>query len=186
MTPTTATTDWTPQSAQKWVKGGTWKKGLKLDVYPDVDAVEFAKQYHANQAIWDKAFAYMRDNDLAALPNGSSKLDGDLLTLSVTEPTSKEFDKTQWESHRKYIDLQYIVRGKEKMGVQPLSNLTVTEPYNEAKDVAHYSGDGGKYYDADPSTIYLFFPQDGHRPSIKVEGYDVVKKVVFKIRVAGM
>ncbi|WP_086592361.1 YhcH/YjgK/YiaL family protein [Hymenobacter crusticola] len=177
--------EWTPKRAEQWVKGGTWKNGLKLDVYPDVDAVAFAKQYQANKAIWDEAFAYMRDHDLAALPNGSSKIDGDQLTLSVTEPTSKEFDKTQWESHKKYIDLQYIVRGKEKMGVEALPKLTVTDPYNDTKDVAHYSGSTGKYYVAEPGTFYLFFPENGHRPSIKVEGYDVVKKVVFKIRVAG-
>lgn len=185
MTPTTAATEWTPKTAQKWVKSGVWKKGLPLNVYADVDAVEFARQYHANQAIWDQAFAYLKDHDLAALPNGSSQLAGDQLTLSVTEPTSKEFDKTQWESHRKYIDLQYIVRGKEKMGVEALDKLTVTEPYNDKKDVAHYRSDAGKYYVAEPGTFYLFFPQDGHRPSIKVDGYDVVKKVVFKIRVAG-
>jgi YhcH/YjgK/YiaL family protein len=181
---TTNTKEWTEKSAGKWVKSGTWKNGLKENVYADVDAVMFAKEYHANKAIWDKAFAYMRDHDLAALPNGSSKIEGDQLTLSVTEPTSKEFDKTQWESHKKYIDLQYIVRGKEKMGVNDLPKLTETDPYNEAKDVAHYSGDG-KYYVAEPGTFYLFFPRNGHRPSIKVEGYDVVKKVVFKIRVAG-
>ncbi|GGF01806.1 YhcH/YjgK/YiaL family protein [Hymenobacter cavernae] len=181
----TTTHDGTTKSAEKWVKGGTWKNGLKLDVYADVDAVEFAREYQANKAIWDQAFAYMRDHDLASLPNGSSKIDGDRLTLSVTEPTSKEFDKTQWESHKKYIDLQYIVRGKERMGVEEFPKLTVTDPYNETKDVAHYSGSTGKYYVAEPGTFYLFFPRNAHRPSIKVEGYDVVKKVVFKIRVAG-
>jgi len=182
---TPTTTEWTPRRAAQWVRSGAWKKGLPLNVYANVDAVEFAKQYHANPALWDQAFAYMKDHDLSALPNGSSQLAGDQLTLSVTEPTSKDFDKTQWESHRKYIDLQYIVRGKEKMGVEALPKLMLTEEYNDKKDVAHYSGDGTTYYVAEPNTFYLFFPQDGHRPSIKVPGYDVVKKVVFKIRVAG-
>ena len=94
---TTSAGEWTPKRAEQWVKGGTWKNGLKLNVYLDVDAEEFAKEYQANKAIWDEAFAYLRDHDLASLPNGSSKIDGDRLTLSVTEPTSKEFDKTQWE-----------------------------------------------------------------------------------------
>lgn len=171
-------------SAQKWVKSGVWKNGLKLNVFSDVNAVEFAKQYQANKAIWDKAFIFLRDNDLASLPNGKITIDGDNLFASITEPTSKELAQTVWESHKKYIDLQYISRGKEKIGMNTMSNLTLTEPYNEAKEAAHYSGDG-KYYVAEPGTFYLFFPQDPHRPSIKVDGYPVVKKVVLKIRVAG-
>jgi YhcH/YjgK/YiaL family protein len=43
---------------------------------------------------------------------------------------------------------------------------------------------GGKFYTAKPGTFFLFFPQDVHRPNIKVKGYDLVKKLVIKIRMA--
>jgi YhcH/YjgK/YiaL family protein len=79
------------------------------------------------------------------------------------------------------IDIQYIVRGKEKMGVATATNATVTNPYDPARDVANYTTEG-KYYIAEPGTMYIFFPSDLHRPSIKVDGYDVVKKVVIKVR----
>ncbi|TZF82547.1 DUF386 domain-containing protein [Pedobacter sp. BS3] len=177
--------NWTKRSARKWVKSGEWKNGLKLNVYSDVDAEEFARQYHANKVWWDKAFAYLRDNDLANLPNGKVQLDGDDVTVSVTESATKPFEKTGWESHRKFIDLQYIVRGKEGIIAADTAKLTVTDPYNEKKDVAHYAGDGKKYI-AEPGTFYLFFPADAHRPVIHVDGYDVVKKVVIKIRYTGM
>jgi beta-galactosidase beta subunit len=35
-----------------------------------------------------------------------------------------------------------------------------------------------------PGTFFLFFPTDAHRPGIKVEGNDVVKKLVIKIHLA--
>lgn len=177
------TQEWTKKSAAKWLKSGTWKKGLKLNVYKDVDVVEFAKQYHAHQEWWDKSFAYLRDHQLNELENGKLELDPNNVTVSITDSETRELDKTKWESHRSFIDLQYIVRGKERMIVADTSALKVTSPYNDKKDVANYSGEGvGKSYIAKPGTFYLFFPADAHRPVIHVKGYDKVKKVVVKIR----
>ena len=174
---------WTVKSAKKWVKSGEWGGGLQLKVNSKVDNVEFARQYHANKAVWDKAFAFMRDNKLEDLAPGKYPIDGDNTYASVTNAPSKEFNKSAWESHRRYIDLQYVIIGKEKIGVAPLSEATVTKPYNEAKDGANYDAEG-KYYTATPGEFFLFFPNDVHRPNIKVDGYDTVKKLVIKIRVA--
>lgn len=174
---------WTVKNAKKWVKTREWSGGLQLKVNSKADNVEFARQYHANKALWDKAFAFMRDNKLEDLAPGKYPIDGDNVYASVTNAPSKEFDKSAWESHRRYIDLQYVITGKEKIGVAPLSEATVTKPYNEAKDGANYNAEG-KYYIVTPTEFFLFFPNDVHRPNIKVDGYDTVKKLVIKIRVS--
>jgi biofilm protein TabA len=173
----------TKKSAAKWMKSNEWKNGLTLDVHPSVNEVEFAEQYHKNQAEWDKAFAFMRDRDLSSLKPGKYAIDGDNVYAMITDAPSKTFEQSAWESHRKYIDLQYVIRGQEKIGVVPLSKATVSKPYDETKDFAHYTAEG-EYYIAKPGTFFLFFPGDVHRPNIKVDGYDVVKKLVIKIRVA--
>jgi YhcH/YjgK/YiaL family protein len=175
-------TAWTEKSASKWVKSKEWKNGLKLKVHSSVNAVVFARQYHKNKAVWDKAFAFLRDSDLAALKPGRHEIDGANVYATVTEAPSKEFDKSAWESHRKYIDLQYVIKGKEKIGVADVTKATVIKPYDDAKDIANYTADG-KFYVAEPGTFFLFFPGDAHRPNIKVDGYDVVKKIVIKIKV---
>jgi biofilm protein TabA len=174
---------WTDKNAAKWLYKNEWKKGLKLKVYPEVNKVEFAVQYHKNKAAWDKTFAFMRDSDLTKLKPGKYIIDGDKVFATITEAPSKSFEQSTWESHRKYIDLQYIIRGKEKIGVAPVSTAAVTKPYDETKDNANYSAEG-KYYIAEPGTFYLFFPEDAHRPNIKVDGYDIVKKIVIKIQMA--
>jgi YhcH/YjgK/YiaL family protein len=74
-----------------------------------------------------------------------------------------------------------VVKGKEKIGVAAVSSATVIKPYDDAKDIANYTADG-KFYIATPDEFFLFFPSDAHRPSIKVNGYDTVKKLVIKIR----
>lgn len=172
----------TQKKAQKWFKQQHYLNGLSLKPHPSTNAPEFYRQYRAHTHLWDTAFAFLKLNDLETLPVGKYMLAGDSAFVSVTEGPLKEFDKTNWESHQKYIDLQYIARGKEKMGVAPVSEATVTNPYNAAKDVANYKADG-KFYIAEPGTFFLFFPQDAHRPSIKVDDQPE-KKVVVKILVA--
>jgi biofilm protein TabA len=169
------------RAAEKWIKSNAWKNGLKLNVHPSTDTNEFYSQYRRNKAAWDKAFQFLRSTNLDTLSVGKHLIDGDNVYASVTEAPSKDLDKARWESHKQYIDLQYVIKGKEQIGVSPIDKATVTKPYDEAKDVANYTADG-TYYTAEPGTFFLFFPQEVHRPNIKIDGFDVVKKIVIKIK----
>jgi biofilm protein TabA len=172
------------KDAQKWVKSGDWRNGLTFKLFPDVDAVAFDKEYHQNKALWDEAFAWMKRNNLDTLSVGKYAIDGDKVFATITDgATTKEFEKTAWESHRKYTDLHMMIRGKEKIGMASVATATVTTPYSDTKDAANYTAEG-KFYIAEPGTFYLFFPTNAHRPSIKVDGYDKVKKLVLKVKVA--
>ena len=171
------------QTAAGWVKSKKWANGIKLKLHPSVNAAEFTKQYQANKAVWDKAFLFIKENNLDTISVGKHIIDGDNAYASITEAPSKELDKANWESHQNYIDLQYVIRGKEQIAVAPISTATVTKPYDAAKDVANYTAEG-IFYTAEPGTFFLFFPQDVHRPNLKITGFDVVKKMVIKIKVA--
>jgi biofilm protein TabA len=168
---------------EKWFRQKEWLGGLELQPHPSTDVQEFARQYHANKKYWDEAFAFLKNHDLSKLPPGKYPIDGDNVYASVTEDPTKDYDKSAWESHRKYVDLQYVISGQEKIGVSPVANVKVTEPYNENKDVAHYSGPG-KIYDARPGTFFLFFPGTAHRPNITTGGNKTDKKIVIKIKSA--
>ena len=177
--------EWTMHSAKKWfhkfIKTERMK-GLSIKPHQTVDVVEFAKQYHLNQSYWDKAFAFLKDQDLGAIAKGKYPIDGENVYASVTEDSSKNFDKTNWESHRKYIDLQCVINGEELIGVYPVSKAVVTKEYEEKRDATNYKAEG-KLYSAKPGTYFLFFPGDAHRPNITPGGNKVVKKIVIKIRV---
>ena len=176
-------TEWTKDKAVQWLKAGDWKNGLRIKPHASINPQEFAEQYHKNKEIWDKAFAFLNRKDLDTLSAGNYPLDGNNVYALVSLYNSKDPDNTKWESHRKYIDLQYVIRGKEKIGVAPVARARVTEAYDESKDIAHYEADG-KYYVAEPGTFFLFFPQETHRPGIKVSSSVPVRKLVIKIIVA--
>jgi len=169
--------------ANKWVKSKVWAKGFKINVYADVNSIEFEHQYKANIETWDKSFAFLANKVmLDTMAPGTYPINGKLAYASITNVPSKTDADAKWESHRKYIDLQYVISGAEKMEVMPIAGASVTEPYNEAKDAAHYTGNG-KFYIATPAAFYLFFPADVHRPNILADGYNgKVKKLVIKIR----
>jgi biofilm protein TabA len=163
-----------------------WTTGeRKLSVFPGLNKAEFAKQYQANKAYWDKAITFLNTTNLDTLSVGKHLIDGENVFVSVSEGPTKEYDKTGWESHRNYLDIHLMMAGKERIGMLDTAGAEVTNPYDAAKDVANYHPNiKGNYYVADSNTLLIFFPQDAHRPSIHVDGYDKVKKLVIKIRVA--
>lgn len=169
---------------EAWFKKQAIANGLTPMPSATIDAAEFAHQYSDNKAVWDKVFDWMKTQDLANLAPGKYPIDGDNAYASVTEIVDKPFEDTRWESHRKYIDLQYIIRGQEKIGVAPVKNADeITAPYNADKDVAHYRIDKADIELATPKYFFLFFPENAHRPNIKVND-EKVKKLVIKIHVA--
>jgi YhcH/YjgK/YiaL family protein len=174
---------WTTHKAKKWFNKKVWLNGTAITPHKAIDKTEFARQYHANKDYWDKAFAFIREHDLKTLAPGKYPIDGTNVFATITEDPSKDFDKTQWESHRKYIDLQYVITGEEKMGKYPFTKLVVTKPYDEAKDVANYSGDG-EIYIVPSGTFMIFFPANAHRPNITPGGNKVIKKLVIKVLAA--
>ena len=175
--------DWSGKKAKKWFKKKEWLNDLSAKPHSSIDKEQFAKQYHLNQSAWDKAFAYLKSTDLTTLSNGRHVIDGTNVYAIVTEAPTKDYDKTAYESHQKYIDLQYVITGEEKMAKAPLASVVVNKPYDEKADIAFYTGEG-KTYTVPAGTFMLFFPTDAHRPNITPGGNKVVKKIVIKINVA--
>lgn len=172
---------WTSKTAKQWFKKKDWAPLLKIKGHSSISCLEFAKQYNANKGWWDEAFTFLNSKKLDSLAPGKYIINGSNVYATITEAPSKEFSQSTWESHRNYIDLQYVITGKEKIGVAPVLSATIIKPYDETKDLTNYTADG-IFYKAGSDHFFLFFPSDAHRPNIKVDGYYIVKKLVIKIK----
>jgi len=128
-----------------------------------------------------KAFAFIKETDLANLAEGKYIIDGDSIYASVMEYNSKDPKDAKLESHVKYIDVQYIISGEELMGYTTLNEQKVIEINNE-KDCIFYEGEVS-YVKVSAGMFAVFFPSDLHKPSISVQQTSKVKKVVIKIAV---
>jgi YhcH/YjgK/YiaL family protein len=177
---------WTKRTASQWFEKGTWAGAMTLKADKSVNVLEFAEQYHRNKAAWDLVFDWLAKNDPETYPVGKYVLDSLNVLLTITDaPSVRPFEQTKWEAHCQKVDLQYIARGAEKMGIAPVAGAKVVMQYDGKKDVGFYQPNEkkAKYIVAKPGTFLLFFPSDAHRPNIQVEGCDTVRKIVFKIRV---
>lgn len=176
----------TPAIATKWFHNRDWAQGLNLEAHKSTDAMEFHFQYARNPEYWEKALTWLRDTDLEKIPAGKYKIIGDQVFASVSEGPTRNLEDIKWEAHQKYIDIQYVASGKEKIGVAPLSKAVGIEPFSVEKDIGFYEIPEAdcRYYLAEPGTFFIFFPQDAHRPGISVKGNDSDKKIVIKIRVS--
>lgn len=173
-------TAWTEKTAKAWLKEKVWANGLKITAHEPLNVIEFARQYEANKAAWDKAIAFLRDRNLEMMALGKYPIDGDNVFAIVTEPDAKKLDSAGYEIHKNYIDLHYVIRGEEKIYAQAKGDsIAVTKPYDETKDVENYFTKG-KSYTAKPNAFFLFFPGELHAPGIRANGKE--KKLVIKIR----
>lgn len=166
--------------AKKWFEKGEWAEGLPVQIHPSVDVEEFYKQYHAKPKLWKKTFQFLQ-SDYSAMEVGKYPLVEDELIVNIQEYNSKEPKDARWEAHRKFIDLQLVIDGKEQMGIMPLSEATHAGEYNAEKDVVFYGENNGAIYAANKQQFFLFFTSDLHRPCMKDELSSPVKKLVMKI-----
>jgi YhcH/YjgK/YiaL family protein len=90
-----------------------------------------------------------------------------------------------FESHKKYIDIQFMVKGDEYMDVSDLKSLEIINDYNDKTDFIKYKGkvDGISKLLIEEKSLAIFYPCDAHQPCIKVENKELIYKAVIKIPV---
>lgn len=86
------------------------------------------------------------------------------------------------EAHRDYLDIQYIVKGKEVMGWADLADCKLEGEFNDAKDVGKYSG-SFEYMTINEGVCYVAFPEDAHMPGRHLDEPNDFVKVVVKLKV---
>ena len=67
------------------------------------------------------AFEYLARTDLSALPLGRTDIEGDDVYVMISEAETRSPEQVKFEAHRRYIDIQLVVRGQEAIGVTPVS-----------------------------------------------------------------
>jgi YhcH/YjgK/YiaL family protein len=127
----------------------------------------------------NQALEYLRATDLTAIPLGRHEIDGDRLFALVQEYTTRAPSDCVWESHRQYVDVQYVVTGVERMGYMHIAQAREREPYDSARDVAFYEP-GQDFITLPAGMLAVFGPEDVHAPCGAAGAPRLVRKVVIK------
>lgn len=175
---------WSDKQINKWFEKGEWLNGWTVKPDASINRKVFAISYFQHKERWDKAFLFLRDHDLSSLELKKYEIDGTDLYAPLSEYMSKNEEDARYEAHRKYIDIQYVVSGKELIGIAPISQQKdILEPYSEEKDIMFMTVNQGTNYKALPDRFFIFFPGDLHRPGLKDGENSPVRKMVVKVKV---
>jgi YhcH/YjgK/YiaL family protein len=100
---------------------------------------------------------------------------------------SKQRHEGFFESHKKYIDVQVIVAGREIIEVADVGRLKLKEDRTPEKDLLVYematAGSTTPLF-LQAGDAAVLFPVDGHMPGLSVAETAFVRKIVVKVPVA--
>lgn len=133
-----------------------------------------------------KALEYLLEARAQNLAVGRYEIDGEsLYALVQAYDTLPVDEKSKYEAHRKYIDVQYIAEGIEVMGWTHLSNMAITQEYQPEKDAALgvCSPDAATLVKVAAGQAAIFFPEDAHAPKLAATSPAPVKKIVVKVAI---
>lgn len=146
-----------------------------------LDTLKNAGMYYCLGEKIEKGLKYLQETDLFALKEGRNDIEDGLFGM-VSSYDTKPLEEGFWEAHRKYVDIQYVFAGAERMGYANIDSLTTSKPYDESSDFHGLDGDG------DLVTVHegefaLFTPQDAHMPGLVVDSPKNVRKIILKVRI---
>ena len=78
-----------------------------------IDQLENASQYYGLGTRIEMALRYLQETDLQNVGVDRYDIDGDKVYAMVQGYDSKPKAEGFWESHRKYLDVQYVAAGAE-------------------------------------------------------------------------
>ena len=108
---------------------------------------------------------------------GRYELDGDRLFVNVQSYETRPFDRTKLEYHKRYVDLQLLLAGKETLYYAPKGTPCVT-PYDAKGDCGFDEVPKSAVpLTLEPGNFVLLLPEEGHLPGTG-DGGTVIKAVV--------
>ena len=137
-------------------------------------------------------FAKKNENKILSLVNGSYDVGYNNIKMNLGKYFTKSENEKFWESHKKYLDVQIMINGTEKVAINDIRDMEI-KSFDEEKDLTILEGD--KAFDIIMKTgdVLVFFPNDVHKPELNVSENDdsgnirkIVTKVVFKIEINKM
>ena len=157
------------------------------------DSMENLTLYRGLGANMDAAITWLESTRLDELQPGTVQIQGEAIRAIVQEYRTVPEAGRQYEAHRRFIDIQCVASGVERMLAMPVSGLDPAGPYDEEKDVVFFdapalappaNAQAGRAELVVPAGAFaVFFSEDAHMPMVQAGSEADVKKVVVKVGV---
>ena len=145
-----------------------------------LDTLNNWKKYNFESPSFQRAFEYLQTLDLN-LPDGKYVIDGENVFCMLQNYETAPLEGHEFEAHRDYADIQYVISGLESIFWAPTPQLTITKPYKP--DIEFYSLiPAPTELVLAPGQFCVLYPQDAHAPCIMHKTPAKVRKAVVKVK----
>ncbi|NYY75943.1 YhcH/YjgK/YiaL family protein [Escherichia coli] len=144
-----------------WAKSGRYK-----EISHDFGHIAQPNPCRLPAAI-EKALDFSAHHRLQRPEPGVVEIDGKNIYAQIIDLTTREAVENRPEVHRRYIDIQFLAWGEEKIGIAiDTGNNKVSESLLEQRDIIFYhDSEHESFIEMIPGSYAIFFPQDVHRPA---------------------
>lgn len=138
-------------------------KGISNDIYA---GLKFLQQANEN------------------IENGEYSINNNVKAI-VSEYNTVEVFERGYEAHKHVIDIQYPIRGLERVKWSPIESMEVNIPYDKTKDRTFFKSPSpqGTHVDIGNGIFAIMFPEDGHSPQHYVGKPEFIKKITIKVSI---
>ena len=145
-----------------------------------IDKLEYASRYYGLNYNLDYVLKYLveHEKELKESPIGITRFTENIQGKCIAYNTV--VGSRKWESHEEFTDLQYMLKGTERIGFNHEENM-VNSKKQEGKDQILHEGDGDKILLPEGYFIILF-PGEVHMSKLADGPSTCVEKAAFKIR----
>lgn len=131
------------------------------------------------------AITYLKENDFITMQPGVYEIQGKDIYAQVFDAETEAAEKKRAEVHEKYLDVQFLASGKERLGFTLDTGKYEVDERIEERDLIFYKKvENEGFIEATPGCYCIFFPSDVHRPAVMSGEAMTVRKVVVKVKVA--
>ncbi len=125
---------------------------------------------------------YVKEHELLTMEPGRYELDGNRLYMNLEEFTTISAEGRDYEAHKRYLDIFYIVDGTERVDLNFIENMEQIG-YDEEKDRMSLKGERAGSIVLQTGDFLICYPHDAHQPAIFVKEAQKIKKAVFKVMI---
>lgn len=134
-----------------------------------------------------KAINWLIKQDLDKIECGRHEIDGENIFAAVFEYETKDAVDCRYEFHKKYIDIQLLISGKEIINITPIDNIDIVDDCNTSKDISYGILKDNKLENTIIMTeglAAIIYPKDAHQPNVRiVNNNSNNKKIVVKVAI---
>ena len=148
-----------------------------------LDTLANATRYASLHPFFPGAFRFLQQTNLASLPDGRHDLLGENRHYALIQSyETKPFADGLLEGHQNYIDIQFILSGRESIGWAPFENQPVATPHDPPRDIAFFHGPS-QPLKLRANDFAILWPSDLHLPMRHFDAApEPVRKIVLKIK----